>query len=54
MVFFLATLPLNPALCNLRRTISSEMIIPNSVSITAFADDADFRRAGFIFRCIAR
>ena len=52
--FFLATRPLNPASCNLRRTVCSEMIIPNSVSITAFADDADFRRSAFIFRCIAR
>ena len=52
--FFLATRPLNPASCNLRRPVGSEMIIPNSVSITTFTDDADFGRSAFIFRCIAR
>ena len=52
--FFLATWPLNPALCNLRRTVCSEVIIPNSVSITTFTDDLDFRRSAFIFRCIVR
>ena len=34
---------------DLRGTVCSEMIIPNS----AFTDDADFRRSAFIFRCIA-
>ena len=30
------------------------MIIPNSVLITAFTDDANFRRSAFIFRFVAR
>ena len=51
--FFRATRLLNPAPCNLRHTACSEIIIPNSDFILAFAEITSFCRSTFSFHWIA-